>query len=48
MDLLVERRPKRGKFLKGIRWGQGGRPRWAKWGPPRASAPVGAAPRHVG
>ena len=34
MGLLVERRPKRGKFSRGIRWGAWGRPKWAK-GPTR-------------
>ena len=39
MGLLVERRPMGGKTLKGTLWGRLGRPRWAKWGPPRAGAP---------
>ena len=34
MGLLVERRPMGGKFPRGIRWGHGDRPRWARWGPP--------------
>ena len=33
-----------GKTLKGILWGRLGRPRWAKWGPPRAGAPALAEP----
>ena len=44
MGLLVERRPMGGKTLKGILWGRLGRPRWAKWGPPRAGASALAEP----